>query len=556
MPDNLSVTISADASQVEVAAQKAKAALSSVTREMTQLRNEAQKTGDWSGVEALAPKLAAARGQMKATTAATKDLGVAAANTSLSLGEMGKMLGGVTRAAGIAIPGIKALRLGFAAFVGAEVIRAFTDITAKVTELGEQAKKIGLDTGTIKQFRDAIGSVGGKADDAAGMLEKMVGSFSAEKKKAMSSWWGEANDAAREGRPIASDYIKAISELDSNFMRFGTDAKGLRDLAISLSRSLVRLADAGKIDDANRLSVELLGKTWRQAEEDVRAFVKATQGAQLPAAGIASPQAQAAAKSYSIALNELSNQWDQFTTRLTTSGFAETVVHALTGLVTILEGWVIAGEKARDAIVSFWGQLKEFGSWLSDTYNATVGTVAKAFQDAWNTAIDFVADKIRWLLSWYDWLIAKAKEALSYLGIGGGSGTTPTTPATVTGASGGYVRGPGSGTSDSILARLSNGEFVVRARAVDHWGPRFLHALNNLQNPFGSYATGGLVRTTPRFASGGMVTARTGDGATVNLHFPGGQFQLHGDKAIVAGLTREARRAGMLSAGRMPGALA
>ena len=77
-------------------------------------------------------------------------------------------------------------------------------------------------------------------------------------------------------------------------------------------------------------------------------------------------------------------------------------------------------------------------------------------------------------------------------------------------------------------------------------------ALNNMQNPFG-YRSGGLV---PRFAAGGMVSARTADGVTVNLTFAGGgTFALRGDAAIVGGLTREARRAGMLSAGRLAAAI-
>src|SRR6185436_15104042 len=54
-------------------------------------------------------------------------------------------------------------------------------------------------------------------------------------------------------------------------------------------------------------------------------------------------------------------------------------------------------------------------------------------------------------------------------------------PAAIPGnAAGGMIRGPGSGTSDSILARLSNGEFVMRAAAVSKWGPRFMAALNSL----------------------------------------------------------------------------
>ncbi|MEU9789114.1 hypothetical protein AB0E27_00570 [Streptomyces sparsogenes] len=43
---------------------------------------------------------------------------------------------------------------------------------------------------------------------------------------------------------------------------------------------------------------------------------------------------------------------------------------------------------------------------------------------------------------------------------------------------GGQITGPGTGTSDSILARVSNGEFVMRARAVARYGVRFMQALN------------------------------------------------------------------------------
>ena len=47
-------------------------------------------------------------------------------------------------------------------------------------------------------------------------------------------------------------------------------------------------------------------------------------------------------------------------------------------------------------------------------------------------------------------------------------------------ATGGHVRGPGTGTSDSILARLSNGEFVVNANAAAQNRP-VLEALNRGQ---------------------------------------------------------------------------
>jgi hypothetical protein len=61
-------------------------------------------------------------------------------------------------------------------------------------------------------------------------------------------------------------------------------------------------------------------------------------------------------------------------------------------------------------------------------------------------------------------------------------------------AAGDIVRGPGTGTSDSILARLSNGEFVMRAAAVQHYGPDLLRQINE--------------RRLPRFAQGGEVGPR------------------------------------------------
>lgn len=65
----------------------------------------------------------------------------------------------------------------------------------------------------------------------------------------------------------------------------------------------------------------------------------------------------------------------------------------------------------------------------------------------------------------------------------------------VTAATGGHIRGPGTGTSDSIAARLSNGEYVIRAAIVKQYGPDFFHALNS--GRYGKFADGGMV-SAPR----------------------------------------------------------
>lgn len=69
--------------------------------------------------------------------------------------------------------------------------------------------------------------------------------------------------------------------------------------------------------------------------------------------------------------------------------------------------------------------------------------------------------------------------------------------APVAKASGGYIAGPGTSTSDSIPARLSNGEFVVRASAVAKHRA-VLEAINSDR--------------IPRFADGGLV-GNAGSGA-------------------------------------------
>lgn len=79
-------------------------------------------------------------------------------------------------------------------------------------------------------------------------------------------------------------------------------------------------------------------------------------------------------------------------------------------------------------------------------------------------------------------------------------------------ADGGPVRGPGTGTSDSIPARLSNGEFVQPANSTSHYGADFMEAIRRRALP--RNAVRGLldnvdrmrprVVAAPAFAEGGM----------------------------------------------------
>ena len=128
-----------------------------------------------------------------------------------------------------------------------------------------------------------------------------------------------------------------------------------------------------------------------------------------------------------------------------------------------------------------------------------IGSGAKSAKDAF-------ADFARSVLAAIN-RIASQKLAESLFGSlfgGGGTGGTGGFGALVSSffkgfATGGYVTGPGTSTSDSIPARLSAGEYVVNAAAVKRVGVAFLQSINGISagprvaGPTLAFAAGGLV---------------------------------------------------------------
>lgn len=110
----------------------------------------------------------------------------------------------------------------------------------------------------------------------------------------------------------------------------------------------------------------------------------------------------------------------------------------------------------------------------------------------------------------------------------------------------GRVSGPGTGTSDSIFARLSNGEFVIKASMVKKWGAGFFSALNNgFMPPMPKYATGGPVNVPVTGGSLGSmnVNFRVGDmEIPVQVTGPNAKQQV---RTLVKQLNREKLVAGV-----------
>lgn len=90
---------------------------------------------------------------------------------------------------------------------------------------------------------------------------------------------------------------------------------------------------------------------------------------------------------------------------------------------------------------------------------------------------------------------------------------------------GGSITGPGTGTSDSILARVSNGEFVVRAAAVRRYGAVMFEQLNAMRMPATGLAVGGLVSGRQYAATQSAPAAPAAGGEFVgDLYLSSGEF--------------------------------
>lgn len=155
----------------------------------------------------------------------------------------------------------------------------------------------------------------------------------------------------------------------------------------------------------------------------------------------------------------------------------------------------------------------------------TSNQLAKDFSGAitdWITGAQSFGDAMKSILKQ---LIAQLIQAAIYATIvaactgGGGGFAARWSKAFGKGlATGGSVDGPGTGTSDSIPAMLSNGEYVLNAQAVDRLGVPFLNGLNT--GRLRGFASGGLVGSGGAYnrpASVGSSSSSTSSSITLNV---------------------------------------
>lgn len=147
----------------------------------------------------------------------------------------------------------------------------------------------------------------------------------------------------------------------------------------------------------------------------------------------------------------------------------------------------LAMAKFKDSLLAGTTDMIENG--LMSLVNAN-GSVADSFKDLARSVLGSLQQMLAKMIA-----VQIAQKALSAVGsTETGASLIKTAGSIFAGgfAEGGLIQGPGTGTSDSIVAAVSNGEFVVNAEATRK-NLALLHSLNS--------------GSMPRFAEGGLVGA-------------------------------------------------
>jgi len=196
-------------------------------------------------------------------------------------------------------------------------------------------------------------------------------------------------------------------------------------------------------------------------------------------------------------------------------------------VTTISNLWESAWNHIKNVATSVWNGLKSAFGTFKDWMISTTKSLVSGMSDAWGKIEDAFKKPIHFIISTVinggiikaaNWVIDK---------LGGGGSTIPNVPVPF--ATGGYVSGPGTGTSDSIPARLSNGEYVLNSAAVSKIGVDNLHHMNRTGEMANNYAAmsgfGGAVdsRKFPQLAeaisgyAGGMADGGLADGDLLSM---------------------------------------
>jgi hypothetical protein len=589
VPDNLNVSITADSTKARVEIELLSGKLTAARKEVRLFREEAAKTGDTTKLTkavAEVQRLEKETGDLRKETRRTREeveglgeslLHLAHGNRPIArlIREFGSLNASVENSAAIfgrVLGGFGGGVAAIAAFKGFEILKdTVVEANKALAELKKAAGEIGVRPVALKAVQEAAQEAGHDVDAATKVMQGFGKAIEENRNKfaapvvggvglptvlrggtletptpgrvvfpGAQGAGGRMVQVGRGGVPGLTDPTKALEDLDLS--KFPKTAEGIEKAARALQTRVLELQKTMNSLDFNIFAKAKFGVSGKELGEivndmeEMEKIIKRIQGP-LNAAS-AQLERLAAAQGKLKTIREE-----------TTAPFVQAFNEADIAITTALTHFFEAPWKEK---------FTELWTSISDEAGKIPANIHKNFIDPvmqdWN---NFVSGLTGAWTSFCDGIVSAASAAAAAIGsiwqgikgAAAGAGAAIAAGAqqgAVPGlATGGYVRGPGTGTSDSILARLSAGEFVINSRAVRRLGASFLSGLNG-------YADGGFVSPQPlRFAAGGLVPSAAG-GTPVHLHLDGQSFATSATEGVASALVVAARRQQMRSAGVKP----
>ena len=421
-----------------------------------------------------------------------------------------------------------ALKLG-PAIVGAVVLatKELLSLEAAINKVNEEAIKLGVAVEKFDALRQSIESAGISAKGFSEGFAKVVSDKNKADLEAVTKAAKEFKDSINiSGAGVPQ--IQLLTEQATKFTPAGqAAAKALVELGSGIPGTTAQ--------DVAQLGTELAklkgqtGVDFNVDDDSVTRFNKIVDALQK----IPDPAQRAAA-----AFQFLGQAGPEFEQAFQT-GAIEKFKQELTGITPAAANVASEVEQTKNRI-SAATERWDFGTAAAELDHLSAlllgipwQATASAGQAAWNLITGAIQSAI--------------DAVLKFLGLGPPAGATPPAGDTPGHAAGGLLGGSGSGTSDSNLAWVSRGEYIVPARAVAQ--PGVLSLLEALRRGMGHFALGGMVRGPlgiPAFAGGGL--------HAVSINFPGLPeiTGLRGSSGVVDELRKAAAMAQVRSGGRKP----
>lgn len=153
---------------------------------------------------------------------------------------------------------------------------------------------------------------------------------------------------------------------------------------------------------------------------------------------------------------------------------------------------LLKAQQNADGVEALKGNLKQLGDSLAYVKNAA----RDAFQTGLAELLMSIGDQTTSLTEKFKKLGQAILNAIAQaMAMRAATAITTWAFGAVGKADGGLILGPGTATSDSIPLMGSNGEYMMKAAAVQYYGPGFFQALNGMRVP--RFASGGPIGSVP-----------------------------------------------------------